>query len=320
MRTASPSCAPILASLSSTPSRLRRSARKPTASSLLKSVWRTQRSGLAPRTRQPVVGRDDLEVAAAVDGLRAQHDPLRLGLGRVLAGRDHDLGHREGQLAQARAGRGADLEDAQAATAQLLDDHVGDVLAVGHVDLVEGDQPGPVLEPAVAGQLALDDVEVVERVAAGLDRGGVDDVHQRGAALDVAQEVVAEAAALGGTLDQAGHVGDHEGGLAGGDDAEVGDQGGEGVVGDLGPRPRDRRDQRGLAGAREADQADVGDDLQLEAYVELVAGLAEQREAGRLALGRGEGGVAEAAATAGGDDEGRAVRRRGRPARCRRRP
>ena len=55
----------------------------------------------------------------------------------------------------------------------------------------------------------------LDRVAAGLDRGGVDDVHERGAALDVAQEVVAEAAALAGALDQAGHVGDGERGVAG---------------------------------------------------------------------------------------------------------
>src|SRR5690606_29539061 len=117
-----------------------------------------------------------------------------------------------------------------------------------------------------------DDLQVVERVAARLDGGRVDDVDQRRAALDVAQEVVAEAPPLGSTLDQAGHVGDHERRLAGGDHAEVGDQGGERVVGDLGPRARDRGDQRRLAGAREADQADVGDDLQLEAYDELVAG------------------------------------------------
>ena len=82
-----------------------------------------------------------------------------------------------------------------------------------------------------------------------------------------------------------------------------GHQGGERVVGDLGPGPRDRGDQAGLAGAGEADQADVGDDLELEHDVELVAGLAEQREAGRLALGRGQRGVAEPAAPALGDDQ-----------------
>ncbi len=53
IRTASPSWAPSASSRVSTPSRFSRSARKPTASSLLKSVWRTQRSGFTPRTRQP---------------------------------------------------------------------------------------------------------------------------------------------------------------------------------------------------------------------------------------------------------------------------
>ena len=37
--------------------------------------------------------------------------------------------------------------------------------------------------------------------------------------------------------------------------------------------------------------------------LQLVAGLAEQREAGRLALGAGQRGVAEAAAAALGDDQ-----------------
>ena len=137
----------------------------------------------------------------------------------------------------------------------------------------------------------------------GSMRGGVDDVHQRGAALDVAQEVVAETAAVARTLDQPGHVGDGERRVAGRDHPEVGDQGRERVVGDLGPGPRDRRDQARLAGAREADETDVGDDLELEHDLELVAGLAEQREAGRLALGRRQRGVAEPAAAALGDDE-----------------
>ena len=96
---------------------------------------------------------------------------------------------------------------------------------------------------------------------------------------------MAEAAALARALDQAGYVGDGERRLAGGDHAEVGHQRGERVVGDLGPGPGDGGDQAGLAGAREADQPDVGDHLELEHDLELVAGLAEQREAGRLALG-----------------------------------
>ncbi len=56
----------------------------------------------------------------------------------------------------------------------------------------------------MASELVLDHVEVVERVAAGLDAGRVEHVHQRGAALDVAQELVAQTTTLAGALDQPG--------------------------------------------------------------------------------------------------------------------
>ena len=144
----------------------------------------------------------------------------------------------------------------------------------------------------------------------------VDDVHDGGAALDVAQEVVAETAALAGALDQTGDVRHGERGVTGLHHAQVGHQRGERVVRDLGPGARQRGDQAGLAGAGEADQADVGDDLELEVDHEVVPGLAEQREPGRLALGRGERGVAETTAAALGDHHLGARRRPGRRARC----
>ena len=197
---------------------------------------------------------------------------------------------------------GADREDRPATLRDVLGDDVGHVAAVGHVDLVQGHQTGPVLEAAVLLQLLLDHLEVPGRVAARLHGREVDDVHDRGAALDVAQEVVAETAPLAGALDQPGDVGDGERGVARLHHAEVGHQRRERVVGDLGPGTGQRGDQAGLAGAGEADQADVGDDLELEVDDQVVTGLAEQREAGRLALGRGEGRVAEAAASALGDD------------------
>ena len=50
------------------------------------------------------------------------------------------------------------------------------------------------------------------------------------------------------------------------------------------------------------DQGDVGDDLELEDDVALLPRLAEQGEAGRLPARGGQGGVAQAAATATGDD------------------
>ena len=153
----------------------------------------------------------------------------------------------------------------------------------------------------------------------GLEGRAVEHVQQRGAALDVAQELEAEALALARALDEAGHVGDRVAGLARLDDAEVRVQGRERVVRDLRLRGAHRGDQARLAGAREADQRDIRDGLQLEEDVALPAGGAEQGEAGSLALGVGERRVAEAALAAGRDDEAHARARRGRRVRRRRR-
>jgi hypothetical protein len=49
-----------------------------------------------------------------------------------------------GQLAQSGAGRGGGLEHSQAAGLELGSSEVGDRLAVGHIDLVQHDQPRPV--------------------------------------------------------------------------------------------------------------------------------------------------------------------------------
>ena len=85
------------------------------------------------------------------------------------------------------------------------------------------------------------------------------------AALDVPQEVVAEAAPSLAPSISPGTSATVKVVVAGHDHAEVGDQRGERVVGDLGPGRGDGGDQRRLARAGEADQADVGDDLQLQA-------------------------------------------------------
>jgi hypothetical protein len=87
--------------------------------------------------------------------------------------------------------------------------------------------------------------------------------------------------------------------------AEVGHERGERVVGDLRLGGRQHRDQRGLAGRREADQADVGDALELQDDVEALPRLAELREAGRPALGGGQGRVAATAPAAARDLDGR---------------
>ena len=68
------------------------------------------------------------------------------------------------------------------------------------------------------------------------------------------------------------------------DDAEIRRQRRERVVGDLRAGRRDARDQRRLAGVREADQADVGEQLQLEPQVLVLARLspAARRRGARL--------------------------------------
>ena len=89
------------------------------------------------------------------------------------------------------------------------------------------------------------------------------------------------------------------------DHAEVGGERGEGVVGDLGPGPADDADERRLAGVGVADDADVGQQLELELEVLLLARGPVLRVARRLVGRGGEVDVAEAAAPALGDHHAR---------------
>ena len=83
-------------------------------------------------------------------------------------------------------------------------------------------------------------------------------MHEQARALDVREEVVAEARALARALDQARDVGDHELALVAFERAEHRLERRERIVGDLRRRAREAREQRGLAGVRQADEADVG--------------------------------------------------------------
>ena len=137
--------------------------------------------------------------------------------------------------------------------------------------------------------------------------GDVNEVDEDGGALDVFEELDAEAGAEVGAFDEAGHVGDGEGLFVGWvadlDDAEVGLEGGEGVVGDFGFGGGEARDERGFADVGEADEAGVGEQAELEAVVAGFAGAAEFVLARGLVGGGGEVLVAAAAASALGDDD-----------------
>jgi hypothetical protein len=194
-------------------------------------------------------------------------------------------------------------------------DHLGPSGQTGIVDGTEirvrrsaagrrcaGDPPG-----RRTAAVLLDHGEVRDGVAVRLQRRGVQDVHQDGAALDVPQELQAEALALAGAGDEARDVGDGVDGRTGGDDAQVGHEGRERVVRDLRLRRGEHRDQRGLAGAWVADEGHVGDGSELQDDVPALPRLTEQREAGRLTAGGGQRGVAEAAAATLARDEGGAL-------------
>ena len=127
-------------------------------------------------------------------------------------------------------------------------------------------------------------------------------------AFDVFEELNAEAGAEVRAFDEAGEVG-YGVGLGMGivadlDDAEVGFEGGEGVVGDLGFGGGESRDEGGFADVGVADQAGVGEEAEFEAVGALFTGATEFVFARGLMGAGGEVLVAASATTAFGDDDG----------------
>ncbi len=110
--------------------------------------------------------------------------------------------------------------------------------------------------------------------------------------------------ALARALDEAGHVRDDElppvGGL---DRPEHGRERRERVLGDLRPRVRDAGEERRLAGVRETDERGVGEELEAQLDLLLLAGQADLGVARRLPGRAGEVLVAAAARPACGDDD-----------------
>lgn len=211
------------------------------------------------------------------------------------------------EFVYAQAGDGGELEEGQLA-AFGHGSELFELVGVGGVHFGGDDEDGLVLKVrAEAGQFVGDGFEIGDGVGAAAGVGDVDEVDEEVGALDVAEEAVAESGALVRALDEAGNVGDDEGFLIGsfadGNDAEVGLECGEGVVGDFGFGRRDARDEGGLADVGVADDADIGEDLELEAEGELFAGVAHFMLARSLVGGRGEVLVAAAAAAGAGDDD-----------------
>ena len=141
-------------------------------------------------------------------------------------------------------------------------------------------------------------------LAADVSAVGGDEEEEDGVALDVAQETYAEPFAPAGAFDDAGDVRHDEGAVvAVGDDAEVGDEGGEGVVGDFGFGGGDDGEEGGFSGVGESDEPDIGEDFEFEDDGALDAGFAGLGEAGGLVGGGFEVPVAEPSASSF-DEEG----------------
>ena len=145
----------------------------------------------------------------------------------------------------------------------------------GHeVGLRQRQQPRQRRQPRVVrAQLGLDRRVVGDRVGA-VERREVEDVHEQARALDVGEEVVAEAGAVAGALDQPRDVGDDELAVGAVERAEHRLERRERVGGDLRRGPRHAPQQRGLAGVGQPDEADVGEQLQAQVDPALLAGQA----------------------------------------------
>ena len=152
-------------------------------------------------------------------------------------------------------------------------------------------------------QLVANDVVAPLRVPVG----AVHNVNQDSRPLDVAQERVAQAGTGTRALDQARNVGDRRAArllirgvedVAQVQDAEVGLERGERIVGDLGPGRGQRGKQRGLARVGKPHQTYVGDQPQLQADPALLPGFALLGVARSLMRGRGEVDVAQTALAA----------------------
>ena len=101
---------------------------------------------------------------------------------------------------------------------------------VDRIDLVQCDDLDLVGELSVIG-LELGAHGLVG--LAGMLAGRIDQMQQHAAALDMAEEAVAEARAFMRALDQPGNIREHEFAAVGIHDAELRMQRGEGIVGDL---------------------------------------------------------------------------------------
>lgn len=132
-------------------------------------------------------------------------------------------------------------------------------------------------------------------------------MQDEGGTLDMTQELVTQALALGSALDQAGNIGNRKAQVAIAHHSQIGRERGEGIIGNLGARGRHAGDERALAHRRHAHECSVGHELHLELDPERLGWLAQLGERGRASRRRDEMRVATATAATLGNDHTFAV-------------
>ena len=114
---------------------------------------------------------------------------------------------------------------------------------------------------AIGLQLLLDDVQVSH----GILGSSVHQVNQQTGAFDMTQKVVAKTSALCGPFNQAWYVCKNSAVSTGpAHHTKVGDQGGEGVIGNLGSRCRQHGDQGAFAGIGKSNDAHLSQQLEFQ--------------------------------------------------------
>ena len=156
-------------------------------------------------------------------------------------------------------------------------------------------------------ELTVDDAIVLNRITILKPARHVNDMHDQGRALNVAQELMAQATTLARALDETGNVGNDVRIFAGTHHAQIGHKRGKRVVGNLGTGSAHTRDERGLADRGKAHKRSIGHELHLELDPVLLSRLAELGKRGRATHRRHKVSVAQTASTTGRHDNALAV-------------
>ena len=152
-------------------------------------------------------------------------------------------------------------------------------------------------------ELLIDGVEILHRIPA-LAAGYIHHMDKQTAPVNVPEEIMTQAGTLGGALDDAGDIRHDEGhALLDVNHAQVGEQGGEVVVGDFRPCVGGDGEQCGLAHVGEAYQTYVRQQLQFQNHIPLLTLQAGLGESGHLPGGGGVVGIAPAPTAAPGNDK-----------------